>query len=299
MSSVAVGRISRRAWLRAAASLVGLLPGCEAFRLFDKPVSLAQQVNKLPAIPAPPDAMRFDIVFVERPLGDSLLGDKLWSGLDEVPGLENQKGDLLRQNGFRVGVSGSNPPQTLQTLLGLKSDFAYEPTAEKSKQLVGRQVVLRSGGETEVQASPLLDECTVEIRDGKNLVARNYQQCRGLLRVTAHRVQDGWAKLEFIPVVMHGRESTHFTAGEESWQYTNGQRTEAMFSQRFETTLAIGEMAVISADERTPGSLGQMFFSGKSHAASPQQHTGLPVQRALVVRLADMALNQNPYAPSK
>jgi hypothetical protein len=243
--------------------------------------------------------MRFDVVFVERPVGDSLMGRELWQSVDELV-LQQEKGksDLLRRNGFRAGVAGSNPPPALQTLLGLKSDFAYEPSAEKSKHLAGQQITLRTEGETEIQVSPLVQEGTVEISDGRQAIARSYEQCCGMFRVVAHRLQDGWAQLEFIPVVRHGAESLHHVAGADGWQFANGQKSESFYNQRFQLTLGIGEMAVISADDLAANSMGHLFFMGRSHlnAAPGASEQKGDVHRLLVVRLSDMPLNENPYS---
>lgn len=278
----------------AAVTAFGLVSGC---KVFDKPTGLFQQVKKLPSLSAPPDAMRFDVVFVERPVGDALMGPKLWQSVDELGAHEKGKSEILRRNGLRAGVVGSTPPAALQTLLGLKSDFAYEPTAERSKHLTGQQITLRSEGETEIQVSPVVPEGTVEISDSRQMIARSYNQCCGMFRVVAHRLQDGWARMEFIPVIRHGAESLHHVAGSEGWQFANGQKSESFYSQKFEVTLSVGEMAVISADDIAANSLGQLFFIGKSHLPSTNGATEDKgdVHRMLVIRLSDMPLNDNPY----
>ncbi|HAW27434.1 MAG TPA: hypothetical protein DCY03_04840, partial [Planctomycetaceae bacterium] len=80
-----------------------------------------QTVNKLPAIPVSHDAMQVEIVFIERPATDPLLGSTLWNEVDEIGAIELMDQENLNQNGLRVGHVSSVPPMALQTLLGLKS----------------------------------------------------------------------------------------------------------------------------------------------------------------------------------
>jgi hypothetical protein len=227
------------------------------------------------------DAMRLDIVFVERPTGDRLLGPELWDEVDQVAALDAATRDTLDQNGFRLGVVGARPPVALQTLLGLKSDFLSEPQAEKAKQLVGRQSFLRSGGETEIQVSPFYDDCTVRVQDAKQTHAREFANARCIYRVTAERLQDGWVRLDFVPQIQFGDFQIRHAATESGWQFVNSQKTESFFPQRFSINLSLGEMVVLSAADDCPGTMGHLFFVGADEHA--------PVQRMLVVRLSDMA----------
>lgn len=289
-------------WLTLSVCLAAL-SGCE---VFDKPLLVTGARKKLPALHAPPDAIRLEIVFVERPVGDSLLGPELWQQVDQLASLEHGSRGLIKQNGFRVGVVGSHPPAALQTMLGLKSDFVYEPDAEKSKQLVGRQVFLRSGWTTEVQVSPLYAECDLEVRQGEQKVARQFRNARCLYQITAERVQDGWVRLDFVPQVRHGTEQFRYAPGSTDWVGSTAQKLETFYPQRFSLNLSVGEMAVLSADEQeiAESTLGRLFFLGPGFGApgsgsENRANGGDVVQRLLVVRLADMQNNDDPYAHRK
>lgn len=307
MSGDRPGKHSRRGFLQAVAHATAAgvsacaLPGCRNLfdGLFEKSNSLGllQSANKIPPMTAPPDAMQLDIVFAERPVGDPLIGDKLWQDLDQATSLTGNARDQLQRNGFRVGVSASRPHSALQTLLGLKSDLAYQPKAEKAKFLVGRQVMIRSDGETQIEASPVCAECTLTIADGTKSTARSFSQCRGSFKLVAHRLQDSWAKLDFLPIVLHGADTLRPIASSEGWQFENTQRSEVFHNQRFQLELGVGEMVVISADEKATDSLGHLFFVGKSqlHNATDFNSESTAVQRVLVVRLADMPRNEDPY----
>jgi hypothetical protein len=277
--------------VRGLFPLIGcvLICGAGGCALFSEPVTLGQ-ANKIPVLRPPPDAVALDIVFVERPVGDPLLGPDLWSQVDEVGSLPLDTRKILRDNGLRIGIVGSRPPVALQTLLGLQDDFVAEPGAEERKALVGRQVMLRSGGETEIQTTPFLEQCRVDISHAESVKSREYITARGMLRVVVHREQDGWVRLEFTPRVQHGRHQLRHAVGESGWQFASTQDSESFHNQRFSVTLGMGEMAILSSHGEETPTLGRLLFSEPSGAA--------PIQRLLVVRLCDMRNSQDPFADS-
>jgi hypothetical protein len=269
---------------------------------FEKPLPLSlHETARFPPIQLPPDAVQFDIVFVERPVGDALLGTDLWQHVDQVGSLDRQTRNTMRQSGFRAGVVASRPPLALQQMLGLKSDFAYEPEAERVKQLVGHHLMIRAGGETAIQVSPFYEECTFDsMRSGKpqSMTVRN---ARCLFKLKAERLQDGWAQLEFVPQVQYGDEKLRPVADGDGWKYQNSQRNEILYPQRFSLTLSVGEMVIVTADDGADPTLGRLFFSGPpgidyttssgDPAESPVKSwtpDAPTVQRLLVIRLAGM-----------
>ena len=88
--------------------------GCSPF---DKPQSLTQTANKLPAIQPPPGSMQLDMAYIEWPADDPQLGQQLWRHVDEVGPVDTETRTRLRQYGFRVGIVGTNPPVALQRML--------------------------------------------------------------------------------------------------------------------------------------------------------------------------------------
>jgi hypothetical protein len=277
------------------------LAGCS---LFSKSSDVERAVSRnLPPIQLPPDAIQLDIVHAEWPIGDSMLGPSLWRQVDQLAALEPETRAMLKQNGFRVGITGSNPPVALQKVLRLRSDFAYEPAAEKEKQLVGRRVVVRSGGYTQIESSATYPQCELKIEDRHGMGSRQFENARCQWRVGVKRLQDGWAQLEFVPQVHYGKMFHRTVAGAEGWRYENSQRVETFFPQRFSLRLSVGDMAVLTIEENADGSLGNLFFSGPSVLQSQEGGSGPfneiptveqrpgndePVQRLLVVRLAGM-----------
>lgn len=242
-------------------------------------------VNKLPAIPVSQDAMQVEIVFIERPVSDPLLGSILWNEIDEVGAIELMDQENLNQNGFRVGHVSSVPPMALQTLLGLKSHLGGVGKQDESLLLSGRRLMLRSGVPTDIQTSGFYDKCSLQLFDEEaegQLEMKEFEQARCVMRVKAHKVQDGWARLEFIPEMHYGAQQLRRTPTNIGWQLENRQNTTPLYNQKFEVTLNVGEMTVITATENVaPDSAGHLFFRGEESKSD--------IQKILVVRLANMS----------
>ncbi len=281
--------------------------GCE---LFDKsPGVSTTTARKLPTLQAAPGAIWLEVVYVERPVGDPRLGDRLWRHVDQVGPVDAEGRALLRKNGLRVGLCGANPPVELQQMLGLKSDFIYEPEAEQAKQYVGQKILVVSGGETEIQVSPAYPECTLNVESGDSTEMLRFANAVCKFRVRAVRLQEGWVRLEFVPQIHFGDDKLHYAPGEsDDWRFQSGQQTETLFLKRFEVKLSTGDMALLTADEDVPGTLGQLFFRGPAglrpapaparegdggdgDLGQPQAAAQLkesPIQRLFVIRLAGM-----------
>jgi hypothetical protein len=300
---------SRRFVLRSALlSIAGLAAsGCALFQ--KSPSELFTKAFKLPAINLPPNAIQLDIVYIERPIGDARLGDELWKFADEIS-IEPKHRDVLRQNGFRVGVVGSKPPLALQQMLGSKSDFVYEPDAEMAKSLVGHRSVVMSGGRTEIQTSRPYPECSIELPSSRESSRRTFTNVVCKYRVTAERIQDGWVELDFVPQIHHGEKQYRPAVGDSGWLFENSQQTETFFPQRFQVKLSVGEMALVTAADDAKGGLGELFFRGPQALVPPVESRSadettsavreLPtVQRILVVRLHAMGSHDTPQADAR
>src|SRR4051812_44769123 len=95
------------------------LAGCELFK--EPAAKLASVEAGLPNIQVPPDSMQLEVLFVERPVGDRLLGDALWKDVDTLLNMEPQEQRDLARNGFLVGMAGAHPPTALQQLLEMRA----------------------------------------------------------------------------------------------------------------------------------------------------------------------------------
>lgn len=269
------------------------LTGCELFRTTSDKAATSEA--GLPNIQAPPDAMQLEILFVERPTGDRLMGDPLWNEVDTNLNMEPQEQRDLLRNGFKIGVAGAHPPTALQQLLEMRAKPQEGEVAtgqDNDARVRGNRFFLRSGEETQIQINDVLHDdlqfnlfATHGARDAE---LKKYKGARCLYRVTVRREQDGWARLEFVPEVHHGMDVLRPAPGTDDWELKSQQNIEKLFNQRFTVILHTGDMALVTGRTDLPGTVGHRFFTG------PEGQDG--IQRMLIVRLSQMAANDLPYA---
>ena len=261
--------LARAAWLLA----VVILPivGCA---IIDTAEPIATGKPALPPIVPPQDAIELEVYFIDRPRGDSLIGDALWNEVDQIsvvePGIRSQ----LNDDGIRFGVAPSSPPFALQALLDL------QPYGSAAHRRVGRRYAIGSGTETELIASTLNETCHLELNLPDGPRTREYETPSCVFRVRAERVQDGWARLEFLPEIHHGAMRMRPVATDHDWQYRGSQEVDPLYSHRFTVELNVGEYIVVGTNREYGPLLGDYFFrDGKEDNKT---------ERLLVVRLADM-----------
>lgn len=266
------------ALLAAAAPL--LYGGC-ALLAESKP---DRHTAALPPVPAARDAIELEIIFVERAIDDPLIGPALWRELAEIGGVSADERAVLRQNGFRVGYASSQPPQSLQTVLGL----ATTQFAEEDSLLSGRRLVMRSGAETEVlMNAAAYPACDVSIHAGERR-EQAYRNALCKFRVKGTKLQDGWARIEFVPEIHYDEERARPQPATGGWELQYGRKVDPLTALRFSVDVSLGEFAVITAEGRDPTTLGQYFF----RSDDPDAKT----QRLLIVRLADLSKSAPVYA---
>ncbi len=243
--------------------------------------SSAQQATafKLPTLAAPRDSVEVDIVFVDRPISDPLLGKTLWREIDQVGTLSSEQRAAIRDAGLLVGHVGSIPPDALQSLLNLTDEDQERQRREANgiPKTAARRVALTGGTETEIWSNEPVAQRSVTLTGGKPLELTN---ARGLLRLKAERSQDGWARLDFTPELHHGQTGTRPFAGAAGWMYRTTQEVIPCFSQHFSANLNVGEMLVLTCDRERSGTLGQSLFQFEDSNG--------PKQRLVVVRLAEL-----------
>lgn len=271
------------------------LSGCELFR--SKPVDVTKTEVGLPNIPIPSDAVQLEVLFVERPVGDRLLGDALWNEVDTMLNLEPEEQRDLIKNGFQIGVAASHPPAALQQLLDLRAKpKAGEVTTpqETTNRLQGSRIFVRAGSETQIQLNDApYSEFNFNVFASHNAVvseSKKYADAKCLYRVTVHREQPGWVRLEFVPEIHHGLDLMRPQPGSDSWELTAQPNIERLYKHRFTIVLNTGEMALVTGRSEASGTIGHRFFTG------PVGQDGL--QRMLIVRLAQAGTIDNPYGPA-
>lgn len=261
-----------------------LVAGCSLFA----PVDLAQQMTAqrsvLPPIKAPADAVQLQIVFIERPPDDPLVGQLVWQELDQVGSLAPETRATLERNGLRVGQAGSHPPPTLQKLLGLKEQLV-EADREDRQMMRGRRLGLKSAQDSEIQTQDAVRDCQIRYLVGDREELVDYTDSRPVLKIRPIRVQDGWIRLEMQPEIHHGMSRMRHTPTDEGWALRGGQKSDSRHALQFQAMLNNGEMVVISGDPERPESLGSRMFCTEVE--------GRKSLRMLVIRLANSGKSES------
>jgi hypothetical protein len=167
--------------------------------------------------------------------------------------------------------------------------------AGDDKRLVARRIPLLSGGQTEVTASDtrLMRSVTV-LDEGGEPQTRGYENARCVIRIQARKLQDGWARVEFLPEIHHDQVANRLTltpSGAQQWRPS--QKIDRLYDEKFAMDLNIGEMVIVTAGDAPKGGgesgdddggpesgLGENFFRSTN-----EDHD---LQRMLVVRLVDL-----------
>jgi hypothetical protein len=259
----------------------------------DTPATPAAGHALLQKIPAARDAVVLEVVFIERPAGDPLLGPTLWREVDEIASIDLSVRRSLERNGLRVGRVGANPPRALQTLLGMAGEIGTGlGGAGDEKRLVARRVTLPSGGQTEVTASDarLVRSVTV-LGAGGQPETESYENARCVFRIHARKLQEGWARVEFLPEIHHDQVANRLTLTAAGAQWRPSQKVDRLYDERFAMDLNIGEMVLVTCggpDGGPEGGLGENFFRSTN-----EDHD---LQRMLVVRLVDLNRTEPVFA---
>lgn len=255
------------------------LPGC---RLIEDRVSSRSETDSSPLRPivAPRESVHLEILFVDRPHSDGLLGKSLWQEIDQIAGLPSADRVRLKQHGWRVGHASSHPPRALEELLELSSKGVSQN--EEDRRLVGRRVALAAGNEFPIEVTELLPELTARLEsDGES---KTWSNARAILKVRIEREQDGWVRLHFTPEIHHGRTWLRPVATALDWTRRRTQQIEPLYDQQFSLSLSVGEMALVTSDVSTAtdssDEIGHAFFRSVDSSGK--------LQRLLVVRIAGM-----------
>ncbi len=225
------------------------------------------------------DAIDVEVYYVERPIGDPLLGNSLWAELDQVSTLDPVVLTALRRNGFRFGVAGSDPPRNLQAAMG-RTGQTRSRTDEPDYQFSGHRFSRRSGQELILNTWPVYASCRIQLDEAGEKEFATYESARCTFRVTPKRLQDGWVSVEFVPEVHHGENKMRHQAGDQQFELLPAQEIDPFYDQRFSVELNVGEVVVLSADGDNPDSLGHHFFRGGN--------TDNKMQQLLIVKVANM-----------
>jgi hypothetical protein len=236
------------------------------------------------------DALQIDVVFVERPLGDPLLGKTLWNDIDQVAGFESSELDSVKQLGILIGNAGSNPCPALERMLRDSADPIDAADAKNCLKLHKQTFCVRNSEASSIETNAV-EHCTLDLPLFTGPREKKYDKFKSILRLTALRLQDGWAKLEFAPEIHHGVERVRPMVVNGDWQQKESQEVDTL-PQRFSLKLHVGEIAVMTAAPASPRSFGH-------HAFIRENAEKGSVQRLLVVRLSNMSRIDAVYSTSE
>jgi len=260
--------------------LIFCISGCQFFpQSGEVPKGLQSRRTTLPPLRGDQEAIQLDVLMIDRRADDPLIGLRLWQEIDQVGAVPAEARSILNKNGLLVGHAASSPPPTLQKLMNANSR-----TSES--RIVGRTYSIRSGTELDVLASELWPECNVSVYDADQARNMQFEQVHGVFHVKPLRLQDGWVRVEFIPEIHHGEMRLRHVATESGFANKASQDIEKCYAQRFGVNLNVGEMAVITADTDSDGTIGDRFFR--------RDQDGELLQRLLIVRLVDMGRTIKP-----
>jgi len=250
------------------AALLLSLAGCQLFRKKEETNSTA----KLPPLVAPRDSVQLEILFVDRPASDPLIGETLWDRVDQIAGFSSDQRRQLREDGWKIGHSSSHPPQALEALLESSGE---EDSSTGDRRTTGRRVAVPSGQDIPIEVSGLLPELKLNHK-GKT---KTYTNAKAVLRVHVERQQDGWVKLRCVPEIHHGLNLLRPFATAQNWQRRRSQNVVPIYEQQFSMSLNIGELALVTAGEAEAEHIPAVFFSSAESG---------DLRRLLVIRVANM-----------
>ncbi len=273
-------------WLAVALGLFTHL-GCSLFAPMAGSTTTSSRHLVLPPIQASPEAIQLEVFFLERPAEDHLISTGVWKDVDQIGALPSETREVLGNNGFRVGQVGSNLPQSVQKLLGMSAEIP-SVESEYSRPIMGRHQFLSPGVETEIPTGIEHEKCNFVVKDGNRTKKLEYDQVSCVLRMKAHRLQEGWVRVDFQPEIHYGEKQMRPTASDEGWAYRAGQNIDVRHPQRFSVSMNVGELVLITSTSDDEGTLGDRFFC--------RDERGLKKQRVLVVRIVDSGQTANSPA---
>lgn len=242
--------------------------GCHLFRKADE-----TEGTTLPPLVAPRDSVQLEILFVDRPQSDPLIGESLWQKVDQIAGFSSEERQQLRTAGWQIGHCSSHPPRALEALL---NDSADGDSTAQDRRTVRRRIAVPSGQDIPIEVTETLPELKLN-RNGRN---RTYTNVKAVLRVHVERQQDGWVKLRCVPEIHHGLNLLRPFATAQNWTRRRSQNVVPIYDQQFSLSLNIGELALITAGDVDREQVPAAFFRSLDNSGE--------LQRLLVIRVANM-----------
>ncbi|MFH5802931.1 hypothetical protein [Alienimonas sp. DA493] len=238
------------------------------------------------------DQILLEVVLVERPADDPLLGRALWDSVGEIGAVDADRAERLRNAGFRVGVASADPPEAVRALIERREVIGSPlPNSRTTRLGAGGQdeevklnrVTLRVGGETTLPTAPNEGELLVVTPAAKGKPSRteSFDSATGQVRIGCRTPQKGWVTFDLTPEIHHGPRAMRAAPGPAGLETVHGQRVRAWPDRSFEVTLTVGDSVILGLrEDAAPDCLAAALLAAEKN--------GHATDRVLVVRLADI-----------
>lgn len=260
---------------RAALAWGGLLAwsGCQSLFQQDEhaaEVDVAGQLLK--PLPSLRDGIRLDVFRVDRHIGDPRIGESMWKSVSQGGSLEPAAVRTLHSHGFRFGTVPANPPVSVQALI-------LDPSSSESERTLHESFPFPAGEQAILNIVDFPEGMEISIPGPDGTRPLTLYQAKGVFRVRADKIEEGWARLEVIPEIHHGEMINRPVAGEREWIMRHSQAVEPLYMLKFHVELNRGEMAVVGLQESSELPLGRWFFRSRMERG---------LERVMMIRLADV-----------
>ncbi|MDO5309993.1 MAG: hypothetical protein Q4G03_10960 [Planctomycetia bacterium] len=218
-----------------------------------------------------PDAVVFDVLIAHTPYQELELLQELWDEADENA-LEPSMRQRLYEQGFRVGVIGASPPESLSKLLTLKgrqlrSTVEEEVDYSKNESLLSsvaysKPVNLRAGMRSSIEMqADVMPSIPILERENGALVGQSYVDARPIISVAIEQESDGSVLFDLSPLLKYG--APQMTSRYQHGQLVRVQEqpTKTFDQLRFSVSLRPGQFLVVGASNAKNHSLGNYFFN--------------------------------------
>ncbi|MBD3674543.1 MAG: hypothetical protein HUJ26_13560 [Planctomycetaceae bacterium] len=275
-------------WMMSALLVCTLATGCSLWKLRNQEQSESRTWKEVfgtsgpevvdAAVPSV-ETVVLEVAHLEQPLSDISMIDLVWKEVDVIGATDARTRKKLKENGLRVGIAGPNIPRTLAHMLEVDAVWREE-RSEGRQGSTAQSVVVFPGEPTHLHTGAVMPSCTIDVPRAKGREKLELKNVNCQFQIEAEQLQDNWVELHLIPEIHHDAESLRRVATEEGWQFQNSQKVLPVYDQKFTLTLNQGEVAVISASEFKPGTLGHAMFIGDGEDDQ--------IQRMIVIRLSDI-----------
>lgn len=218
-----------------------------------------------------PDAVVVDVLLARIPFQYRELTKKLWNDVDEME-LDATTRRRLNEQGFRVGLVGASPPESLSAILTLKgrelrstiieevdpsqTESATEPT------VLSKSIKMRAGIKSVIETQ---DEVTPSLpileNENGSLVGRSYFDAHPIFSFAVEPTRDGAVRFDFAPLLRYGEAQQVIRYKHGQLVRTQEKPTKAFDRLNFSVSLRPGQFLVIGATDSHTNALGRCFFT--------------------------------------